>query len=131
MMELIVSRLDRWFAERLRGLQYSPEALAYVAGILSTKKWDLADMSNESVVLAYQGAQLSGDFSAFQRIGDWVLFVDAVHPQHFNGVRDTVETLGRLSYYRCYRLMGGQWRVYEELADELPLLAAKVRRRLV
>lgn len=131
MMDLIVSRLDRWFAERLQGLQYSPEALAYVTGVLSNKRWEHMDLSHDSIVMAYQEAQLFGDFSSFQRIGDWVLFIDAVHPQHFNGVRDTVETLGRLSYYRCYRLMGGQWRVYEELADELPLLAAKVRRRIV
>ena len=27
--------------------------------------------------------------------------------------------------------MGGKWRIYEELADELPKLAGTVRRRLV
>jgi len=130
MMDLIVKKLDAWFAERLQGMQYSPEAVAYVTGVLSKRRWEGQDMSHQSVVLAYQDARLKSDFAGFQRIGDWVLFIDSVHPQHFDGVRETVETLGRLSYYRCFRLMGGTWRVYEDLTDELPSLAAKVRRRL-
>jgi hypothetical protein len=127
----IVVRLDKWFAERLTGLRYSPETLAYVAGVLSNRRWEQDNLSNQSVVLAFNEAQQRGDFAGFQRIGDWILFIDAIHPQHFDGIRETVETLGRLSYYRCFRIMNGKWRLYEELADELPSLAAKVRKRLV
>jgi len=130
MMDLIV-RLDRWFADRLQGLTYAPETLAYVAGVLSRRSWVDADMSRESVVLAFQDAVMKGDFEEFQRIGDWVLFIDTIHPTHFDGVREAVESIGRNSYYSCHRILRGQWRVYEELADQLPHIARHARRKLV
>lgn len=129
-MDLIV-RLDHWFAERLHGLKYSPETVAYITGVLSRKDWNDYDLSQESVVLAFQSATLSGDFEQFQRIGDWVLFIDAVHPLHLEGVREAVESIGRNSYYSCHRILRGKWRVYEELADELPAIARHVRHKLV
>ena len=135
MMGLIVaskwSAVSELFADRLKGLPHSPETIAYVVGVLGKRRWEDDDLSNESIVLAYQDASLKGDFASLQRIGDWVLFVDSVMPDHIKDVREVVETLGRLSYYRCFRLMGGKWRIYEELADELPKLAGTVRRRLV
>jgi hypothetical protein len=125
------SAVGEHFADRLKGLPHSPETIAYVVGVLGKRRWDDDDLSNRSVVLAYQEASLKGDFASLQRIGDWVLFVDSVMPDHIKDVRECVETMGRLSYYRCFRLMGGKWRIYEELADELPTLAEIVRRRLV
>ena len=135
MMGLIVA--DRWsavqelFADRLQGLPVSAEVNAYVVGVLGKRRWDEDNMCQQSLVLAYQAAALSGDFTAFQRIGDWVLWVDSVMPAHVKETHDVVQNLGRLSYYRCYRMMGGRWKVYEELADELPALVQHVRRRLV
>jgi hypothetical protein len=135
MMGLIVpaakTGISDHFAERLTGIPASPEAVAYVVGVLGKRKWDGEDLSNQSVLLAYLDANERGDFVGFQRIGDWVLFIDSVMPAHFNGVREFVESVGRLSYYRCFRLMGQQWRVYEELADEFPRLVTSVRKRLV
>ena len=126
----LVPSLDRWFSDRLQGLKCSPEALAYVAGVLAQKRWDKADLSTQSVVLAYRDAALAGDFSGFQRLGDWVLFVDIAYPQHIDGTREVVESLGRRSYYSCYRLMLGRWDLYEELADGLPRIASGARRLL-
>jgi len=126
----LVASLDRWFSDRLQGLKCSPEALAYVTGVLSQRRWDQADMSKQSVVMAYRDAGLVGDFAGFQRLGDWVLFVDIVHPQHIDPSRELVESLGRLSYYACHRLMMGRWRLYEELADDLPRIASGARRLL-
>jgi hypothetical protein len=128
----IVKGLDAWFAERLRGLPYRPETLAYVAGVLKAlghpRPGD--DLSDQSIVLLYADARRTGDFASFQRIGDWTIWVNAVMPQAVTGVEGVVETLGRLSYYTCYRLMPG-WVVYEELADELPRITARVRHSLV
>lgn len=122
--------LDRWFSDRLQGLKCSPETFAYVVGVLSQKRWDKADMSSQSVVLAYRDATLAGNFAGFQRLGDWVLFVDIAYPQHIDRSREVVESLGRLSYYSCHRIMMGRWRIYEELADSLPNIAANARRLL-
>ncbi len=129
----IIKGLDGWFAERLHGLQYRPETIAYVAGVLKTLAHprDEDDFSKKSVVLAYAEAQASGDFATYQRIGDWVLWVNAVLPGSIVGSKDAVESIGRQSYYSCHRILRGQWVVYEELADELPSIARHVRRMLV
>jgi len=127
-MEL-VTRLDRWFADRLDGLRCREDTRAYVTGVLAGFRLE-GDMSRESVVLAYAEARTKGDFAAFQRIGDWVLWVDAMNPACIQDNREVVESIGRLSYYTCHRIMRGQWHVYEELADELPRIAHGVRCKL-
>ena len=122
-MEL-VTRLDRWFSDRLQDLRCREDTRAYVVGVLSGK---IDDMSDESVVLAFHDASLTGDFAAFQRIGDWTLWASAFAPHPLKAQRDLVERFGRLSYYSCYRIMRGQWTLYEELADELPAIVYDVR----
>ena len=129
----IIRGLDAWFAERLQGLEYRPETVAYVAGVLKAQGNPRGPecMAGRSIVLAYQEARQSGDFVAYQRLGDWVLFVDVVLPDSIKNEREAVETIGRLSYLACYRILRGKWDVYEELADELPTIARRVRRKLV
>lgn len=132
MMDLIVKRLDEWFADRLRGLKYTPETIAYVAGVLAKRHHrEQDDMSRESVVLAYHDASIRCDFARFQRIGDWVLFTATLHPEFIKDNRKVVETIGRQSYLSCHRILRGQWHCYEEIADELPLIAALARQKLV
>lgn len=129
-MELVVpDRLDRWFAERLQGLRCRDDTRAYVTGLLAGFHAG-GDMSRDSVVLAFRDAQVKGDFAAFQRIGDWVLWVDAVNPTSINDYRQVAESFGRQAYYACHRIMRGQWHLYEELADDLPRIAYAVRCKL-
>lgn len=125
-MEL-VTRLDEWFAYQLSDLRCGRETRAYVVNVLAGH---IDDMSHESVVLAYHDAALTGNFATFQRIGDWSLWVSAIHPHQNQGQRDLVETFGRLSYFACHRIMRGQWRLYEELADELPAIVYDIRCRI-
>ncbi len=128
-----VKGLDGWFTERLQGLRYRPETVAYVTGVLKAlaRPQPGDDFSRTSIVLAYAEARRTGDFALFQRIGDWVLWVDTIMPESLENSRECVESIGQLSYYTCHRIMRGQWVVYEELADELPRIAARVRRSLV
>lgn len=125
-MEL-VTRLDAWFADRLTDIRCGAEARAYVVGVLSNR---IDDMSDESVVLAFQDASMKGSFATFQRIGDWTLWVSAFAPHPQRGQRELVEKFGRLSYFACHRIMRGQWRLYEELADELPAIVYDVRKEI-
>lgn len=129
----IVKGLDAWFAERLQGLKYRPETIAYVTSVLKTQANPKPheNMAGRSVVLAYADAREKGDFAEYQRIGDWVLFVNVILPESIEQEREAVTTIGRLSYYSCYRLINYKWDLYEELADELPSLALHVRRKLV
>jgi hypothetical protein len=126
-------RLDEWFSERLRGLRFSEETLAYVVGVLRTlgHPCDGDDLSKRSIVLEYIDASARGEFIGFQRIGDWVLWVNVVMPEAVVNDKSVVETFGRLSYRACNRILRGKWHVYEELADELPVLVVKVRQKLV
>ncbi len=122
-MEL-VTRLDGWFESALTDLRCSPDTRAYVINLLSGH---VDDISDSSVALAYRDASLSGRFETFQRIGDWSLWVSAFAPHPLRGQRDLIERFGRLSYFSCHRIMRGQWRLYEELADELPAIVYDVR----
>lgn len=122
-MEL-VTRLDDWFDRQLVNVRCGPDARAYVIGVLSGR---VDDMSDQSATVAFQQAMLTGDFPTFQRIGDWSLWVSAFAPHPLKGQRDLVERFGRLSYSACHRIMRGQWRLYEELADELPAIVYDVR----
>jgi hypothetical protein len=127
-MELI-TRLDDWFAGRLEGLLCRADTKAYVTGVLSGfKPGDV--LSDQSIVLAWHEARTKGDFVTFQRIGDWVLWAEAMQPAFNRENRAVVESIGRMSYYACHRIMRQQWLVYEELADDLPIIAAGVRCKL-
>jgi len=125
----VVTRLDAWFTERLRTLDCSPETIAYVAGVLKAQAHPRhsEDLSNESIVVAYSAARSSGDFVSYQRLGDWVLFVDIAMPGSMGNQRDLIEVVGRLSYSACYRLVNRQWPVFDELSDRLPVLADAAR----
>jgi len=123
-MEL-VARLDDWFDRSLTDIRCGADARAYVIGVLSSVQID--SMSDVSLTLAYQEASLTGNFVTFQRIGDWSLWASAFAPHPLKGQRDLVERFGRLSYYACHRIMRGQWKLYEELADELPAIVYDVR----
>jgi len=129
----IIEGLDAWFVDRLKGLHYRPETVAYVTSVLKTLARPSIDddFSDRSIVLSYYDARKSGDFAKFQRIGDWVLWTGAIVPESIARDREIIESIGRLSYYTCYRIMRSSWPVYEELADQLPAISAATRVRLI
>lgn len=127
-MELVAC-LDHWFADRLQNLKCREDTRAYVAGVLSGFKTN-DDMSRESIVLAFYDAKSKGDFVSFQKIGDWVLWSGVIAPAAIKDHREVVESIGRMSYYTCHRIMRGQWNLYEELADNLPRISICVRKEI-
>jgi len=132
---LQVTGLETWFVEQLQGLRCSPETRAYVANVLKTLSHPHEDAvfagRNCSVIAAYQEAVVKNDFATYQRIGDWVLWVDAMCPDSLRGKQEVVENFGRLAYYSCHRILRGQWHIYEELADSLPSIATRIRQRFI
>lgn len=129
---LVVTSVDDWFARRLKGLRCDPETIAYVSGVFRHQAWGRSDidMSHQSVVLAYDKAVNTGDFSGFQRLGDWVLWAEAMVPASITS-HDIVRTLGQRSYAACHRILQGKCAVYQRLADELPDIVSQVRTQLV
>jgi hypothetical protein len=129
-MDVIVN-LDDWFVSQLSELRCTDDTKAYVTGVLTKFKCNTqGDMSHESIVLAFNDARISGDFKSYQRIGDWVLFIDVIVPDAIKHHRKSVETIGQLSYSSCHKLMLGRWLVFEELAERLPGLSREARSRL-
>jgi len=131
-MNILVIELDEWFSSRLKKMHRSPEIIAYVCGVLKSlaNPGEKDVFANRSIVLAFQDASLKGDFTSFQQIGDWVLWIDTIMPEHLDGNREAIESIGRMSYRSCNRILRGQWRIYEELADELPEIAKLARQTL-
>lgn len=125
-MEL-VTRLDSWFIDALSDLTCSEDAKAYIVGVLSKSAALDIDIGKESVVLAYIDAKEKYSFSSFQKLGDWSLWINSMYVPKDAGV---VQTFGRLSYYTCHRMTKGKWKVYEELADELPTIVNGIRCKL-
>ena len=128
-MEHVV-KLDAWFADKLGTLNCREDTRAYVSGVLSKFHPNKDSLTNDSIVLAFNDAKLCGDFVAFQRIGDYVLWADSVFPEHTAKNKELVVLLGRLSYYRCHHIMKKQWLVFEELADDLPRIILDIRSQI-
>ena len=126
-----IKRLDDWFANQLTDIKCSPMAKAYITGVFATKNADFVMSKNESIVLAFHYAKESGDFLSFQKIGDWVLWVDSVNPTFIKGHHEITETIARLSYFSCHRIMRGKWPIYEELADNFPQIVNDIRVRML
>lgn len=119
---------EGWFVERLESLPQSPEVKAYAIGVLQRFVVSTVDdMSNQSLVMAFIDAQASGDFVKFQRLGDWTLWHMSCAPNIETAV---VESMGRMSYEACHRILKRQWRVYEELANDLPTLTRAINGRI-
>jgi hypothetical protein len=85
------------------------------------------DMHGTSIVLAYGEACTSGSFAGYKRIGDWVLWVDTFAPAAMGTCHELVESMGRLSYYACHRILRRRWYLYEELADDMPRIVYDLR----
>lgn len=120
-MMLTVTRLDEWFATRLNDVSASQEAKAYVVGVLCNK----VDIVTGSVVLEYIAA--ANDFVGLQSLGDAILFASIIHPGFIAAHRDMNESIARVSYYRCHKILDRKWPVYEELADNFPVLVTNIK----
>jgi hypothetical protein len=127
----IITRPSDWFSSQLKHLRCSEDAKAYIVGVMVGYTKPRHDMSKSSIVLEFDNARLTGDFVAFQTIGDWTLWMSSIVPKTDKSQRELVERFGRLSYYECYRLLKKQWRLYEELADDLPSIIYEIRQSLV
>lgn len=126
-----VSKLDDWFAKKLGAVKLEHDTCAYIVGVLSKFRSASEDLSKCSIVIEYSEARASGNFSSFQKIGDWVLWMSITNPEHIAPVSEVVETIGMLSYNSCYRIVKYQWPVYEELAGDLPRIAREARGALL
>jgi hypothetical protein len=111
--------LEDWFTAQLKNLKASTDAKAYLVSLFSSMKNTKQDMSDKSIVLSFADARINRDFAGLQRIGDWTIFSLSLTPQALKEKKLVID-MARISYYSCWKMTSCTWKVYEELADELP-----------
>lgn len=107
------------------------ETSAYIKSVL--RKYIRADndLSDQSIVLMWFDAKETSSFEKFQDIGDWVFYSSAWFPDSIKCDIDFYQSIGRSSYYRCYRFLKGSWPLYEEMADKFQQFVGVVQESLV
>jgi len=125
------SILEEYFSQELKLLNCSQEAKSYIIGIFVDYKSNKNDLSTYSLTILYNNAKQNQDFKTFQNIGDWIFYLDNYHKQYLNNAsREYYETLARLSYYSCYKLINKQWKLFEELADNYQNIISQTNKLL-
>jgi hypothetical protein len=121
-----IAALRAWFTDLVASIEVQDATRAYIIDVMSTLGYD-CNLHGQSIVLAYYDACSTGSFSSFKRIGDWVLWVASFAPESIEIHREVNESIGRLSYYACHRILNKKWYLYEELADDMPKIVHGVQ----
>lgn len=113
--------LISFFSEEFEELSCNIETRAYITSIFSRAS-DF-DLSKESLTLLFAKARNEHNFSIYQNIGDWIFYCKSLNPEHLHfASEDYYYSLGRLSYYSCYKLLNRKWKIYDEMAENFILL---------
>lgn len=130
-MDTLHGNVAKFFEEMLNDLECQQDTKAYIIGIFGKYKTAQFDLSKDSVTLLFSQAQTKQDFLTYQNLGDWIFFANTIAPKHLNfASKDYYDTVARLSYYSCYRLINRQWKLFEELSDNFLRLENQVKKKL-
>lgn len=120
-----------FFDEILIDLSCHKDTRAYIISIYGKYKTSRFDLSKDSVTLQFAQARSKQDFLIYQNLGDWIFFTNTLAPAHNqSGSKDYYDTIARLSYYSCYKLINRQWKLFEELADDFVVIESQVKKKL-
>jgi len=128
---IIDHNLNDFFVQVLEDLPCRVDTKSYIVGIFTKYKTAQDDFSKDSITMLYSEAKMHHNFSKYQNLADWIFFANTIAPQHLNNAsKDYYQTIARLSYYSCYRLIDKQWVCFEELADNFISIEHQVKKRL-
>jgi hypothetical protein len=130
-MDTFHKNISSFFDELLIDLECQRDTKAYIVSIYGKFKTAQFDLSKDSVTLLFAQGRSKQDFLTYQNLGDWIFFANTIAPQHLNNAsKDYYDTIARLSYYSCYKLINREWKLFEELADNFLVLEEQVKKRL-
>lgn len=130
-MDVFHRNISSFFDELLSDLNCQNDTKAYIVSIYGKYKTAEFDLSKDSITLLFAQARSNQDFLIYQNLGDWIFFANTLAPQHLQAAsKEYYDTVARLSYYSCYKLINRQWKLFEELADDFTKLETQVRQRL-
>lgn len=121
--------MSDFFQSILKDLPCREDTKAYIIGIFSDfQRSAKNDLSKNSITLTFAKARSNHDFSIYQNLADWLFFSRVLFPEHLmDASEDYYVSIGRISYYSCYRLLNRQWLLYEELSDQFTNLEKKTK----
>jgi hypothetical protein len=130
-MDISHGNITNFFDELLLDLECQRDTKAYIVSIYGKYKSAEFDLSKDSVTSLFAQARSKHDFLTYQNLGDWIFFANTLAPSHLRfASKDYYDTVARLSYYSCYKLINNQWKLFEELADNFLILEQQVKNRL-
>jgi len=126
------SNIENYFIKKLEPLKCEKETKAYIASIFSKYKSSDLDLSDSSITVIYADAKQNVNFSKFQNLGDWIFFSLTIHDKHLQfASKDYYQTVAKMSYLHCFRLLNKQWKLFEELSDNFEYLEQKSRKLII
>ena len=129
-MDIYHRNVTNFFDELLNDLECQRDTRAYIVSIYGKYKSSEFDLSKDSVTIQLAQARSKQDFLAYQNLADWIFFSNTMAPDHLKfASKDYYDTVARMSYYSCYRLINRQWKLFEELSDNLLVLEDQVKRK--
>lgn len=130
-MDTLHRNITNFFEELLIDLECQRDTKAYIISIYGKYKSADFDLSQDSVTLLFAQARSKQDFLTYQNLGDWIFFANTIAPNHLcHASKDYYDTIARLSYYSCYRIINRQWKLFEELSDNFVVLEKQVKTKI-
>ncbi len=130
-MNIVYGNITSFFEQALNDLDCHRDTKAYIVSIYGKYKTAEFDLSKDSVTVLFSQARNNQDFLTYQNLGDWIFFSNTLAPTHLRfASKNYYDTVARLSYYSCYKLINRQWKLFEELSDNFNLLEYQVKARL-
>lgn len=125
---MLYSDLSSFFQERLSDIKCQRDTKSYIIGIFTKYRSSDQDFSQCNITCLFAQAREHHNFATYQNLADWLFFVNSLNPEHLkHASSDYYDTVAKLSYYSCYRLINRQWKLFEELADRFTELTQDVR----
>jgi hypothetical protein len=126
------NNLSDLFEEILSDLTCQKDTQAYIVSIYNKYISARHDLSKDSITLLFAQARSKHDFLMYQNLGDWIFFQNTFNGKHLkNASKDYYDTVARLSYNSCYKLINHQWKLFEELSDNFLLLEEQAKNKLI
>jgi hypothetical protein len=121
---VLVGSIKVWFADLIDTVPVLPDVRPYILRTLC--RFDFEGVEKRSIVEAKYDARSLLDL---QNIGDFAFWKSSFVQGYEH--QTVVESLGRISYYECFKMTGRRVVAYEVLADELPELTKEIHIRMV
>ena len=127
-MVILSKNITNFFDEILSELECHQDTRAYIVSIYDTYKFSNTDLSKDSITLLFAQARSKQDFYLYQNLGNWIFFTNTLATNHLkHASKDYYDTIARISYYSCYKIINKQWKLFEELSDNYILLTNNVK----